>query len=80
MINFKRARELPNLKWSSVKFLPKLEKSGSLGMDDPTHEHVKGADWLESSWVKQPLGPGKQQFDRDPGCSLVIRKDNNNLD
>lgn len=74
MINFQRGRELQDLKWNSVKLLSMLEKFCSLGMDDPTHEHLKGADWLESSWAKQPLGPGKQQLEHDSGVLFADKE------
>lgn len=56
MINFKMSRELQDLKWNSVNLLSKLERFCSLGMNDSMHEHMKGADWLENSLAKQPLG------------------------
>ena len=49
-------RELQDLKWNSVNLLSKFEKFCSLGMNDPTHEHIKEADWMESSLAKQALG------------------------
>lgn len=59
--------ELQDLKWNSVNFLCKLEMLCSLGMNDLCMSTWRGLTGWKAAWQSSPWGPGKHQFERDPG-------------